>query len=313
MVWGTSLRDLQETLALSLGEVLSLAPCNRLVSRVAEPLEGCKTHALESPPPILLVDGMWVKIAYPTGDCRLEAQGRRRAGKRKQKRVVLRALGVWPAGYWAIVPWKVAEGERADTWKAFFGERYRQGVTAATTDLVVSDGANGLESARDYHLYGVAHQRCIFHKIKQLADHVVFGELKVESSGDAAQATRKAKRQRKNAVLVEASWVYDGASAPHMRERAEVCQQVWAERAPDAVANFLVDFDKTLASLSSAFPEPFRGLIRTTNLLERFQQERRRKQRDIEMLQSEQGCETLWYLLSRRETAKQRAMLQSRL
>ena len=280
MVWGTSLRDLQETLALSLGEVLSLAPCNRLVSRVAEPLEGCKTHALESPPPILLVDGMWVKIAYPTGDCRLEAQGRRRAGKRKQKRVVLRALGVWPDGHW---------------------------------ELVVSDGANGLESALDYHLYGVARQRCIFHKTKQLADHVVFGELKVESSGDAAQATRKAKRQRKNAVLVEASWVYDGASAPHMRERAEVCQQVWAERAPDAVANFLVDFDKTLASLSSAFPEPFRGLIRTTNLLERFQQERRRKQRDIEMLQSEQGCETLWYLLSRRETAKQRAMLQSRL
>jgi hypothetical protein len=31
------------------------------------------------------------------------------------------------------------------------------------------------------------------------------------------------------------------------------------------------------------------------------------------MCQSEQGCETLWYLLSRRETAKQRAMLQSRL
>jgi hypothetical protein len=39
----------------------------------------------------------------------------------------------------------------------------------------------------------------------------------------------------------------------------------------------------------------------------------RRKQRDIGMFQSEQGCETLWYLLSRRETAKQRAMLQSRL
>jgi hypothetical protein len=31
------------------------------------------------------------------------------------------------------------------------------------------------------------------------------------------------------------------------------------------------------------------------------------------MFQSEQGCETRWYLLSRRETAKQRAMLQSRL
>jgi transposase-like protein len=32
---------------------------------------------------------------------------------------------------------------------------------------VGSDGANGLESALDHHLYGVAHQRCIFHKIQQ--------------------------------------------------------------------------------------------------------------------------------------------------
>jgi transposase-like protein len=310
---GHSLRDLQETMALTLGEVLSLAACNRLVSRVAEHLEGFKTQALESPPPILLVDGMWVKIAYPTGECRLDAQGRRRAVKRKQQRVVLSALGVWPDGHWEIVHWKVAEGERADTWKAFFGELYLKGVTEATTALVVSDGANGLESALDYHLYGVAHQRCIFHKIKQLADHLVFGELQVEPRGDAEQATRQAKRQRKKAVLVEASWVYDGTSETHMRERAEVFRQVWADREPDAVANFLVDFDKTLAYLSIAFPEPFRGLIRTTNLLERFHKEMRRKQRDIGMFQSEQGCETLWYLLSRRETAKQRAMLQSRL
>ncbi len=98
-----------------------------------------------------------------------------------------------------------------------------------------------------------------------------------------------------------------------MRERAEVCRQAWADRAPDAVANFLVDCDKTFASLSIACPEPFRGLIRTTNLLERLHKEMRRKQRDIGMFQSEQGGETLWYLLSRRETAKQRAMLQSRL
>ena len=90
-------------------------------------------------------------------------------------------------------------------------------------------------------------------------------------------------------------------------------RQAWADRDPDVVANFLVDFDKPLAYLSIAFPEPLRGLIRTTNLPERFHKERRRKQRDIGMFQSEQGCEGLWYLLARRETAKQRAILQSRL
>jgi putative transposase len=300
-------------MALTLGAVLSLAACHRLGSRVAEHLEGFKTQALERPPPIMLVDGMGVKIASPTGACHLDAQGRRRAVKRKQKRVVLRALGVWPDGHGDIGPWKVAEGARADPWKAFFGELSLKGVTEATTDLVGSDGANGLESALDHHRYGVAHPRCMFHKSTQLADHWVFGERQVEPRGDAAQATRKAKRQRTKAVLVEASWVYDGASETPMRERAEVFRQAWADRAPDAVANFLVDFDQTLAYLSIALPEPFWGLIRTTNLLERFHKEMRRKQRDIGMFQSEQGCETLWYLLSRRETAKQRAMLQSRL
>jgi len=121
-------------MAVTMGAVCSLAACNRLVSRVAEPLAGCKTQALDSPPPMLLVDGLWVQIASPTGECRLDAQGRRRAVKRKQKRVGLSARGVWPDGHWAIVHGKVAEGERADTWKACFGELYRTGVTEATTD-----------------------------------------------------------------------------------------------------------------------------------------------------------------------------------
>jgi transposase-like protein len=310
---GHSLRDLQETLALPLGEVLSLAACNRMVSRVTAQLAVCKTPALTSPPPILLVDGMWVKIAYPTGEYHHDAQGRRRSVKRKQKRVVLSALGVWPDGHWEIVHWKVAEGERADTWKAFFGELSLKGLTEETTDLVVSDGANGLESALDHHLYGVAHQRCIFHKIKQLADHLVFGELTGEPRGDDAQATRQAKRQRKKALLADASWVYEGAGAADIRERAARFQETWKGREPQAVANFGGDFDKTLSYLAIDFPKSLASLIRTTNLLERFHKERRRKQRDIGMFQSEQGCEALWYLLARRETAKQRAMLQSRL
>lgn len=65
--------------------------------------------------------------------------------------------------------------------------------------------------------------------------------------------------------------------------------------------------------LSIAFPESRLRLIRTPHLLERFHKEMRRKQRGIGMFQSEPGSEVLWYLLSSRETAKQRAMLRSRL
>jgi transposase-like protein len=300
-------------MALPLGAVRSLAACNRLGSRVAAPLAGCKTQALARPPPLRLVAGMWVTIASPTGACRLEAQGRRRAVQRKPKRVGLSALGVWPDGPWDIGPGQGAAGERADTWQACFGALSRKGVTEATTALVISDGATGLERALAHQRYGVAPHRGLFSKSKQLADHVVCGELKVEPRGDAEQTTRQAKRQRKKAGWVEARWVEDGASETHMRERAAGFRQAWAERAPDAGANFLVDVAQTFADVSSAFPEPFRGLSRTTNRLERFQKERRRKQRDSGMFQSEPGCETLWYVLARRETAQQRARLQSRL
>ncbi len=87
---------------------------------------------------------------------------------------------------------------------------------------------------------------------------------------------------------------------------------IWQGREPEAVANLWVNFHKTFAYLSVEITPSLHPLIRTTNLLERFHKEVRRKQRDIGMFQSEQGCEAIWYLLSMRESAKQRAALQNR-
>jgi len=69
----------------------------------------------------------------------------------------------------------------------------------------------------------------------------------------------------------------------------------------------LSDFEQTLCYLSVEFPRAHVSLIRTTNLLERFHKEIRRKQRDVGMMQSEAGCDVLWYMVAVRETAKQRA------
>jgi transposase-like protein len=79
------------------------------------------------------------------------------------------------------------------------------------------------------------------------------------------------------------------------------------------VAAFFVDFDKTLSYLRGDLPDSLLALVRTTNLLERFHREARRKQHDIGMFQSERGCEVLWYLMAMRETAKQQALLKCNL
>jgi transposase-like protein len=86
----------------------------------------------------------------------------------------------------------------------------------------------------------------------------------------------------------------------------------WRAWEPEAVANLWVNFHKTIAYFAVDLAPSLVPLIRTTNLLERFHKEVRRKQRDIGMFQSEQGCEVIWYLVSIRERAKQRTALQNR-
>ncbi len=88
---------------------------------------------------------------------------------------------------------------------------------------------------------------------------------------------------------------------------------IWQGREPEAMANFWGNFHQTIAYVSVDLAPSLGSLIRTMNLLECFQKEARRKQRDIGMFQSEQGCEVIWYLLAMRENAKQRAALQNRL
>ena len=147
---------------------------------------------------MLLVEGMGVKRASPPGACRRAAPGRRRAGKRKQTRGVRSALGGWPAGPWDIGHWKGAEGERADTWQACLGALSLTGGTEATTDLVVSDGANGLESALEHPRSGVAPQRCMFHTIKPKLLPTGFLEIEVtiETGGDHKESHFQCKALR---------------------------------------------------------------------------------------------------------------------
>jgi hypothetical protein len=68
---------------VTLGECLSLVWFNCMVQSLGRRVEAFKTLPVE-PPPILLVDGMRVKIASPNGDMGVDAQGRYRTVKRRR-------------------------------------------------------------------------------------------------------------------------------------------------------------------------------------------------------------------------------------
>jgi transposase-like protein len=293
----------------TLGEIVSLSACHRLVGEVDAHIQALKKATIAVPPAVVMVEGRWVHIASPIGEHREDAQGRRRAVKRKEKRVVLTALGLWDDGHGEIIHWQGASGENQASWQHCLGELDRKGLTEETTKWMGSDGSQGLESTLDDHFYGVPHQRCILHNIKNLTDHLMFTEVAGEASATEDKAMRQARQARRKAILAQASEGYRPQAETEIRERAMHFRATWETREPAAVAAFFVDFDKTLSYLNVNVPEALLPLIRTTNLLERFHREARRKQHDIGMLQSEHGCEVLWYLLAMRETAKQQALL----
>jgi transposase-like protein len=304
---GHSLRDLQEAMHLTLGEVLSLEVCNRLVLGLKERAQAFQTARLAHPPPIVLVDGLWLKLAVPTGEVTSDRLGRKRPVKHQGKRVMLTALGLWEDGHWEILTWQLAPREDAASWGTFLGTLYRKGITEDTTQLIISDGAQGLDKALYTHLWGVPHQRCIFHKIKNIADHLQYTALVRQDTETSSAPSRQAKQAYKRAILADAGQIYATDVEGEIRARAKAFADKWAEREPKAVEVFMNGFEQTLRYLSVDFPRAHVSLIRTTNLLERFHKEIRRKQRDIGMFQSKTGCEVFWYLMAMRETAKQRA------
>jgi hypothetical protein len=137
---------------LSLGEVFSLAACHRLVWGLEARAHACNTARLEAPPPIVLVDGLWLKLAVPSGAWHEDASGRLRPVQRTPQRVMLTALGIWPDGHWERLSWPLASQEEAASWGLWVGALDPTGVTEHTTARIVSDGGQGLEKALDIPL-----------------------------------------------------------------------------------------------------------------------------------------------------------------
>ena len=244
---GHRLRDLPEALHLPLGEVLSLEACNRLVWGRQKRAEAFTAARLERPPPIVVMEGLWRKLAGPTGDIKQDSVGRKRPGKHKEKRGMLTALGLWADGHGEMLTWHRAPGEEAPAGGELLEALYRQGGTEETTQLIVSDGAQGLEKALYSHLWDVPHPRGLFHKIKNLADHLQYTALVSQDPEVSSGPSRQAKQDDRQASLADASQMYATDVEAEIRAHAQAFQDTWQEREPKAVQIVLNDFARTFS------------------------------------------------------------------
>jgi putative transposase len=143
--------------------------------------------------------------------------------------------------------------EDAETVTAFFEDMKRRGLNDPL--LVTSDGAPGIIKAIEICFPRAARQRCLAHRMRNLAAKVpedVWPEFKARVQAAYQAPSRAIARELAAGIVADYGRKYDSA-----------------------VACFMDDFEACIAHLR--FPVTHRRAIRTTNLLERlFVEERRR-------------------------------------
>lgn len=192
--------------------------------------------------PFLVVDALFVRV--------------RQEGRVRMQSVLI-ATGINQEGRREILGVQVGDSESEDTWDRFFGRLKERGLTGV--DLVVSDDHKGLVKAIQTNFQGATWQRCQAHFIRNLMD-----------------ACPKALQKEMHGKL---RMVFDAPDEVTCRRLKNEVVAEYEKTAPRVVERLETGFEDAIAVM--ALPEPCRRRLRTTNGVERLNEEVRRRERVI--------------------------------
>lgn len=284
---GQSYRQIKTKLEASVHSSVGLRTLNRQVLAVGEGINACKTWEKGCAPPVVRFDGIWLTVMFETGEVRQDRLGRFRPVKQAKKVPILAAQGVWPAtGHTELIAWMQAEGEDEKSWQTFMERLWEAGLTPENgLKLVVSDGGTGFEAAYQNMYWFVLRQRCVFHKLKNLAHALKF----------AQDLDPQAKKKFSTDFLRSAARIWQ---AEHKNQALCLYQafcETWQKTQPKAIHTLHRDFEATLAFYDAQEDAETKGehwpahFLRTTSPLERMFREFRKRFRQAVLFHSNAG------------------------
>lgn len=204
--------------------------------------------------PFLIVDALVIRV--------------RQEGRVRMHSVLI-AIGINRDGYREVLGLMIGDSESEATWSAFFGWLKDRGLTGV--DLVVSDDHRGLVNAVQTYFQGATWQRCQPHFIRNLLD-----------------ACPKALQGELHGRL---RIIFDAPDLETARRlKAEVVEQC-AERAPKPSERLEEGFEDAMAVM--VLPARHQKRLRTINVLERLNEEIRRRERTIRIFPNEMSAKRL--------------------
>lgn len=248
VVNGVSTRKVEKITEELCGKKFSKSTVSELCKGLDPIVEAFKTRPLKAHYPFVQVDALYLKVRE---NGRVESKG------------LLVAVGINEEGYREIIGFSLANSETEDSWGAFFNSLKERRLKDVR--LVTSDNHKGLVNAVRKHFQGASWQRCQTH----------FSKNVIDSTPKSLQP--EIKEDLRN--------LYDAIDIESARKYRDLMFAKYEAKAPKAVAILDEGFDDVTAVLS--LPLYYRKRLRTTNGVERLNQEIRRRERVIRIFPNE--------------------------
>lgn len=245
---GVSTRKVESITEELCGKKFSKSTISTLCKNLDPMVNAFRTRPLESHYPFLMVDAVYVKV---------------RENKRIQSRGLLIAIGINEEGHREVIGFQLANSESENSWGEFFGSLKERGLKDVR--VVTSDDHKGLVNAVRKHFQGASWQRCQTHFSRNMLDH----------APKALQPEIKEDLRR----------LYESVDLESARKVRDQIIAKYEARAPKATNLLDEAFDDITAVL--ALPLRYRKRLRTTNGVERLNEEIRRRERVIRIFPNE--------------------------
>jgi putative transposase len=262
-VQGVSTRKVTAITEALCGTSFSKSQVSALTSRLDTELAAWRERPLETAYPYLTVDARYEHVRR---DGRVVSQG------------VLIVSGVRADGHREILAVSVADTESEATYQDLFRGLKGRGLTGV--ELVTSDDHPGLRAAIGRHFQGVSWQRCQVHFARNLLGHV--------------------GRHHRAVLAADLKALFGAASPDQARTLAGEIADRWRDRHPEVATALEDDLEDCLTCY--AFPATHRVRVRTTNGLERLNQELKRRTRVVRIFPTQDSLLRLVSALAREQS-----------
>lgn len=255
---GLSTRQACKVLEKLNGVKVSPATISRLFSEMDSEVRAFHRRRLSKRYKYLIVDG--IEIAVFLGPA--------------VKRQVLCALGITESGKLELLGFLLASSESEANWLSLLGDLERRGLRVEDLKLITADGAGGIWAAVERLYPGVGTQSCTFHKM--------------------CNAREKLKNRAHRASFCrEMADIYNAPSLQSAYKRLRKFSERWRRLEPRAVRALCDGFEKTVGFYN--VPREDWHRVRTTNLIERFFEEVRRRLKPMRVLPNMPSAERNFY------------------